>query len=155
MKLLLWNWTLITLYTAYIEINLQHCLETITVIMGLNMIFSIVGFVGSEFSCPVSVYFIFSATDPSVYFIHEIGILEIRFEFWNWFVKEYFWWMICVAVTVGCWISAGWLKSFRNMNPTINRIMQFPAVNGKYLINNDLASQPWVYVFPWILILQV
>ena len=62
-------------------------------------------------------YWLCSTTDPSVYFIYEIGILEIRFEFGNWFVKEYFWWMICVAVTVGCWVSAGWLKSFINMNP--------------------------------------
>ena len=60
-------------------------------------------------------YWLCSTTDPSVYFIHEIGILEIRFEFGNWFVKEYFWWMICVAVTVSCGISAGWLKSLINI----------------------------------------
>ena len=57
-----------------------------------------------------------------------------------------------MAVTVGCGVSAGWLQSFMNMNSTITSIMQFPGVNGKYLINNDLASiptaMPWVYVFP-------
>ena len=57
---------------------------------------------------------------------------------------------LCVAVTVGCGVSAGWLQSFMNMNSTITSIMQFPGVNGKYLINSDLASlpitRPGVYV---------